>query len=408
MKEFLISLFIFFSVSPNLCSETISYQDRSLEWHKRNDHLIPDEAETENILKLNQDYSKPWRSKDDWDGDGIANNFDPSPYDWREIGYNPFGVLAFLHWNHPWNSYKYNEKNLGRAVRLIKEAGIRYVRFDFLWEDIEPYPGEFHFSKYDYIVNLFTENQIRILGILNYSTSWAAPAWNHPPENLEDFTNYASVVINRYKDKIKYWEVWNEPDSYFYWTLRDDMKTYTELLKLTYRTAKGIDPSCKILLGGLTNQGIYALKSIYRNGGKDYFDIVNIHPFTNPLYGNRLKSVRIICKNLKPLMAQFNDAGKKIWFTEIGTPGVKKPDKTNNWWEGRSPTQHEQANWVKEIYTELIKLEDVEKIFWAYLRDNKEHFKSGVDYFGLIRWDFSKKPAYKAYHKCTRSFKPPL
>ena len=335
------------------------------------------------------------------------NEFDPSPYDWREIGYEPFGVLSFLHWHHSWNNYKYNEETLKKTVKILKDLGISFVRFDFLWDDIEPRPGEFQFRKYDFLVDLLTENQIRILGILDYSASWAAPDWNYPPAKIGDFLSFVSVVITRYKDKVKYWEVWNEPDSPFYWKPQDDMKTYSELLKHTYRLAKKIDPSCKVLLGGLIPPGIYALQNIYRNGGKDYFDIINIHPFVNPLYPNRIKTVAVMHKNLKRIMDKFNDSDKKIWFTELGCPGVRRPERTNTWWEGKSPVEREQALWVKEVYSKLLKLEDVEKIFWAFLRDNKKHFKSGVDYFGLIRWNFSKKPAYEAYRKCSRSFKLP-
>lgn len=50
-----------------------------------------------------------------------------------------FGVLEFLHWNHPWNNYKYScKKDLEKAVSLMQEAGIGWLRMDFLWEDIEP------------------------------------------------------------------------------------------------------------------------------------------------------------------------------------------------------------------------------------------------------------------------------
>ena len=70
---------------------------------------------------------------------------------------NPFGVLEFLHWNHSWNNYKYPSlKELESAVTLMKEAGAGWVRFDFLWEDIEPKQGEFNFSKGQ--VNLVPNN----------------------------------------------------------------------------------------------------------------------------------------------------------------------------------------------------------------------------------------------------------
>jgi len=396
-------IFYFFALRVAYAQDAL-HQQCPLEWHKRNGHLIPDAPESEAIKKLNQDYSKPWRSEADADGDGVENEYDPSPYDWRECGYNPFGTLEFLSWNHSWNNYKYNNERLEKIVRLLKEAGVSYVRVDMLWQDMEPEPNNWNFKKYDYLVNLLTQNHIRILGLLSYSVSWAGKDWNYPPYDNATFVNYAKRVVSRYKDKVKYWEIWNEPDSPVYWVERDEMKGYAQLLKESYQVIKESDPSAKVVLGGLTSEALFPLKNIYRNGGKDYFDVVNIHPFTNPLAPGRLQRVKVIYKNIRKEMVKNGDGHKKIWFTEIGCPGVKEAVKANGWWEGKSPTEKQQARWVREIYSELLSLEDVEKIFWAFFRDTKEHFKNGVDYFGLVRWDFSKKPGVSAYKKCVRKW----
>ena len=373
----------------------ISYKNNSREWHTRNEHLIPDVEEAGAILSLKQ--KRDFKSND-IDEDGIVNNIDPSPYDWREVGYQPFGVLAFLPWKHDWNNEKYTEdEDLKKAVKLLKEVNVAFVRMDFLWQDIEPENDKFDFEKYDLIVELLSKENIRILGILGYSVSWAGKDWNYPPDNLEDFIDFISNVITRYKDRIKYWEIWNEPDSN--WQPQDDMKTYTNLLKASYKKAKEIDPSCRIVLGGMTGEGFYAIKNVYRNGGKDYFDIINIHPFVNPLNPNDIKRIYTLYNNLERLKVQNNDTDKKIWFTEIGCPGITYKVESKGWWEGTSPTEKQQAKFLHTIYTDVVELANVEKIFWAYFRDNKDYFKNDVDYFGFIRWDFSKKPAYNVFKR---------
>lgn len=368
------------------------------EWQERNFHLVPGAKEEAAILLLNQSYTQPWRAANDADGDAVPDALDPSPLDWREKGYDPFGVLEFLSWDHDWNSHKYDAGALERVVALMKEAGVGMVRLDFLWQDIEPAPGEYHFEKYDRIVDVLTRNQIRILGLLGYSASWAGPVWNGPPEKDATFVRFAKKVIARYKNRVKYWEVWNEPDSRTYWEPQDEMKRYTRLLKKVFSAAKSADPSCKIVLGGMTAGGYYAIKNVYRQGGKNYFDVANIHPFVDPLRDDRISKVRSIYKNVRRLMDQNGDADKKIWFTEIGAPGIRPGEPDKGWWEGTSPGEEQQADWVKEIYEEMPSW-DVEKIFWAFFRDNHEHFKSAVDYFGLIRWDFSPKPAYAGYQR---------
>lgn len=320
---------------------------------------------------------------------------------------SPFGVLEFLQWSHSWNNNKYSDKtDLSKAVALMKEAGVGWVRMDFLWEDIEPEQGRFEFDKYDYIVELLSENNINILGILDYSATWASACskWNCPPQDNRLFVDYATKVVRRYKDRVKHWEIWNEPDSHIYWSAQDGLKSYCVLLKEVYTALKEVDPGCKVLNGGLAG-GISSVNHLYDNGAKDYFDILNIHYFATPLNPHAIEGVSAFPKLAYKIMQRNADGDKKIWITEIGCPGIKKSAGVDNWWMGNNPTESQQAEWVIKVYTELIKNNKVERIFWAFFRDCKKHWDNGIDYFGLVRWDFSKKPAFFAYQKCFNAWK---
>ena len=320
---------------------------------------------------------------------------------------SPFGVLEFLHWNHSWNSYKYScDKDWMNVITLMKQAGVAWVRVDFLWGDIEPAKGDFQFGKYDCIVDLLYKNNINILGILHYSTDWASSCgkWNCPPVDKGLFINYCSRVAKRYRGKVKFWEIWNEPDSSVYWSNQDGMVSYCRLLKDTYKALKKIDPECKVLNGGLAN-GLASVNKLYDNGAKDYFDILNIHIFESPLNRGAIKRVTAYPKLAYKVMQRHGDGNKKIWITETGCPGVKSGIYTENWWMGKNPNERQQAEWLKSVYTELLKDKNVDKIFWAFFRDCDKHWSNGVDYFGVIRWDFSKKPAFNAYKRLSESYK---
>ncbi len=320
---------------------------------------------------------------------------------------NPFGVLEFLHWNHDWNNYKYaSDGDLNKAIGLMKEAGIGWIRMDFLWEDIQPQPDKIIFDKYDKIVDLLVKNNIKILGLLNYCASWASACgkWNSPPEYNELFVKYASLVVGRYKNKIKYWEIWNEPDSHIYWEPQDGLKSYCLLLKDVYLALKKIDPDCKILNGGLA-KGASSVNNLYDNLAKDYFDILNLHIFESPINSGAVKRISAYPELVYKIMKRNEDENKKIWVTEIGCPGVKIGSNVASWWMGRNPSLRQQAQWVKDVYTELLKLTYVEKVFWAFFRDCKEHWKNGTDYFGLVRWDFSKKPSFLTYRQIVNKLK---
>ena len=68
----------------------------------------------------------------------------------------------------------------------------------------------------------------------------------------------------------------------------------------------------------------------------------------------------------------------------------------SRWWLGRNPSEIVQAEWVKIVYRNALKWPNVQKVFWAFFRDT-DHFKDGVDYFCLVRRDFSLKPAYACF-----------
>ena len=145
--------------------------------------------------------------------------------------------------------------------------------------------------KCDRLVNLLETNGIKILGIFHYNVSWESPKSNTAP-NPELFANYVRHVFDRYNDRIKYREIWNEPDSPVYWEPQHKLVAYTHLLKTVYPVIKQTDPTSKVLLGGLSTDHPFNLKKVYRNGGKDYFDIVNIHPVVDSLDSAAMNSLR--------------------------------------------------------------------------------------------------------------------
>jgi hypothetical protein len=320
---------------------------------------------------------------------------------------SPYGVLAFLAWNHDWNNYAYGKKeDLVRAADLMKDAGMKMVRMDFLWADIEPKQGRFDFKRYDLIVKILRERDIGILGILEYNPTWHKGSWNDPPDKAL-YIKYARRVVSHFKKDVKYWEIWNEPDHKTYWEPQDDMTAYSALLKAVTPAIKKEDPTAMVVLGGLAQDYPFKLRTIYKKAGKDSFDIVNLHPFVDPLAPNHMSTLKGIYISVRRVMEEFDDKEKPIWFTEVGCPGVTVPDETNAWWLGKSTNEEEQAAWVTELYGDPLKWPGVEKIFWAFFQDTGNHFGDGVDSFGLVHQDFTPKLAYDAYKDLNKDPSPP-
>lgn len=316
---------------------------------------------------------------------------------------NPFGVLDFLAWDQAKFNHHYRLEDVEKSVALMREAGIGFVRFDFLWEDIEPTLGQFTFEKYDQLVAILQKNNIRTQALLVYNPSWSGKRWNEAPD-LVAFSRYAQATVHHFKDRIRHWELWHEPDSPAFWQPQDNMQTYVRLLKLVYPLLKAADPTCLVHLGGMSRALPMSLKCVYEEGGKDFFDVINIHPFANPLSPNALDAVKHIYKFVLRVIKEYGDQNKPIWFTEIGCPGMRNPRDSSHWWLGANPSEEAQAAWVKALYGEVLSWENVQKVFWCFFRDVSDHFKCGSDYDGLIRNDFSKKPSFEAYRELTTRY----
>lgn len=312
--------------------------------------------------------------------------------------HNPFGLLAFLHWNHDWNKYAFRGEILTRAVEQIKELGVGMIRTDLLWSDIHKGPNHNSYAKYDEIVDLLQKNNIQVLGLLHYNKTEAREGtvrWNTPPDSPEEFARYVSDTVQRYRGWIKHWEIWNEPNHDNYWSgPKDDLKKYCELLRLSYQAAKKADPDCTVINGGFAHPIPEAVRDLYTAGGANIFDAVNIHPFIDPLGKSPAEELEKIITKTKKIMDESGDGQKKIWITEIGCPGIPDGEKWQDWFQGKGVSEHEQAEWLEQLFRVCRRFNYVDKVFWAFYRDTDQMFMEAADYLGLVRKNLSPKPAF--------------
>src|SRR4030042_3686535 len=97
------------------------------------------------------------------------------------------------------------------------------------WPEIQPNKDQWNFTLIDKAIILAEENNIEIVINIGLSPKWAAARPNNKsgygeeltasePANIEDWKTYVRTLAERYKGKIKYWEIWNEPDLKLFYT----------------------------------------------------------------------------------------------------------------------------------------------------------------------------------------------
>lgn len=293
---------------------------------------------------------------------------------------SPYGVCAHVS--------RGEERPIARQeFSLMNQAGIVWVRTDFDWSGVERAPGKWTFDHLDQVVAWAEEAGICLLPILDYDVPWARPAYKH----LDKWLEYVRRTVGRYKDRLRYWEVWNEPNLEGFWRDKPSAENYVTLLRATYQEIKRIDPDLVVLLGGMAGIPWDYLEGIYRAGGRDFFDIMNVHPYRYPRTPEESRLEADILR-LRELMSRHADREKPIWITEIGWPTHVGP---------RGVEPEVQAWMLARSF--LLSLDaGVAKIFWYEFQAPEGKADYNEDHFGIVHRDLKPKPAYHAYRILTQ------
>ncbi|MDR1102262.1 MAG: glycoside hydrolase family 5 protein [Tannerella sp.] len=223
---------------------------------------------------------------------------------------SPFGVC--MHLSGGGEEYNQMPENL----RMLREAGIRWVRADFSWGNIEGPQGTWHFEEQDRVVEEADRLGLRILAPLLYNVPWANPAYRHP----EAWLAYVEKTVTRYKDKVRCWEIWNEPNlAPRFWEQRDDAANYVLLLQATYKKIKEIDPDLVVVHAGTAGIPMEYIEKSFAAGSGLFFDKFAIHPY-RPLLDTWEATLRFRedLEKVRALMAGYGLEQKDIWLTEMG------------------------------------------------------------------------------------------
>jgi hypothetical protein len=318
------------------------------------------------------------------------------------------------------NSFITQHDTIGRGaaetqVRSMEAAYVGMAREEFEWKRVEPSPGVYDWSKFDQAVELERAHGIAILGKLVYGSPWdnTAPAGTsadsavmYPPGNLQNYVDYAVETVRRYKDRVHYWEIWNEENNTGFWEPSANAARYTQLLKQTYAAIKAEDPSATVVLGGLST-GLDAsyVQGIVANGGWGSFDVLAIHSYVSGQPDGSAFERWIT--SAQSTVATYGS--KPIWITEFG-------------WSSTSArggvSAANQNQYLMRAY-EIATNDGVAGISWYSFQNMGTNAGDIGQNYGLVNNDLSAKASYGGFQceaqainagnipNCTGSAPPP-
>ena len=158
---------------------------------------------------------------------------------------SPFGMGLYL---YRYGNWAPSLREMERVAAMGSEAGVKWTREEFSWARIEPSRGNFDWTFYDKVVAAARRHGITIYGEIGYWTGWTKP---YTLEGIEDYCRFVTAVVRRYHGDIRHWEIWNEPNIFFWQGPRE---MYVELLKKAYAAVKAGNPNAQVL--GCSTAGI--------------------------------------------------------------------------------------------------------------------------------------------------------
>ena len=317
----------------------------------------------------------------------------------------PYGVCAHLTWR--W-LYKTDE-DVKRALMMMKEAGVQWLRVGLHWDFIESQAGKPDLQQWkrtDQVIAEAISLGIQPYGHLIGTPRWASPEpdandfWSFAPKDLADWEQFVRTATSRYRGQVRYWEVNNEIDWPPFW--KSGLEAYVKYLKVASQIIRQADPQNRVILAGLATDGVNAfehggfraeqnaLQRLYDLGAGPYFDVVALHPYSHKVDGAGISVSKV--NTAYSVMQRNGDADKPIWCTEIGLSTNHNPP-----WSDFS--EADQARALVDVYSELLGVRPVQKVFWYNFRCKGDTPQDQEHNFGIINLDFSPREAYHAYAK---------
>jgi hypothetical protein len=195
---------------------------------------------------------------------------------------------------------------------------------------------------------------------------------------------------------IKAYQIWSEPNiASHYFQTAHPVRDYAKLLKISHSAIRSVQSHAKIVIAGMPP---YArprswkfLDRLYHTKGfKRHFEVGAPHP-----YAWTFTMIRRGINKYRRVMNRHHDRHTPLWFTEFGWGSAKPDGFINVGLTGQARRlrksfrlfQHNRRRW------------HLQRVIWFDWRDPSPPTEqcSFCNTAGLLRPDFSRKPAYFAF-----------
>ncbi|MDX2352613.1 hypothetical protein [Stutzerimonas xanthomarina] len=278
-----------------------------------------------------------------------------------------------------------------KGVQLLQQAGIESVRTDAHWAFLERKRDQLKVERHWPAYLAGNEAQgIESMFILGYGNRFHGNGEKPRSEPVRAaFNRYVAFTAQQFRGRIKHYEIWNE------WDVEDPIdpqftQDYARLITDAAGIIRQHDPDAKVLAGAVTTKGIesgFALRLV-EAGIMQSIDGLSLHPYVH--CRNRGKNTpEAWIEWLAEVDLELSSAANQpvpLYLTEMAWPahqGACGIDETL------------QAAYLARSFFLAKTLPNVRGYWWYDFRNDGTDKREREHNFGLVRQDYSLKPAYR-------------
>lgn len=207
--------------------------------------------------------------------------------------------------------------------KYLGSSGAKRIRLQGGWAKCEKVKGQYDFAWLDNIVDDAISQGV---------SPWIQPSYGNPiyegggqpilaggiptsEEALQAWDKWVYALVSRYKDRVKEWEVWNEPDISKQMTAKEFAVFHVRTCKII----KAVQPEARIIALGLAGLSktdyVTSIMDILKTENKlDFMDALSYHGYTS-----RPEQSYPQIQKLREIVESYG-AGIELWQGENGAP----------------------------------------------------------------------------------------
>lgn len=292
---------------------------------------------------------------------------------------------------------------------FLKKHDVKFMRISFGWDAIESEEGKFDWLFWDEYVRMAVDDYgITLLPYICYVPMWASTGakdtlyfWNYPPKDNEPWREFVKSLVNRYKDRIKTWELWNEPDIWIYW--QGNREQFVDFMRVGAEAVREADPSAKIVFPGIAYDPDF-IKDLFKNWGMSkYFDIINMHNYYETWHRHPIEQITNYVNEVSDVVWRYGN-NQPLWMAEVGYSTFRKGARVSDSYSAYYDYEHSpeyQAIHLFKTLSLVAATEKVSAVAWYELKDlpPSENVIGDNDnnrYLGVAYPDYKVKPSARA------------